>query len=502
MQRNRGIHQLSTYFDSHRLAAFLLLAVVYFVLCLLLFPFDSPLGKVAATDNGIYMVIGRGWVHGALPYRDLFDQKGPFTFLVNSLGFRITDSRLGPFLVCSVIVFISLAMEWHFLQKRNRQTAITACLLTAFGVWLFAFCLNIPEVHVLPCTVYPVYAVYRWLTDQDGNVQVKLRPLSVFLIGICFGIALMTKATNGMVILGVCLFLAIAYCRQHWFADLFKSILLFLAGTGVVFGVFSAYFAWHGAFDDFIYGTFLFNFLYTNRRMDGFGIFGANAQYAVLFVVVLGYLIHFWRKEGKNSYTAFFACTTITAIIGQSLGNVVAHYVACNVPLYALMIALAIERWKAAGGSKKTCAAVVLLFAFSFGYDFALDGWRVLTYAKWSESIYQASEESKEFIYENNLEDSVLAYNTEADVYLIGDLVPAWKHFTLQDFHAIFDPSITEQFKEVLHQRTIRCIILPSGHLDDPETDALLQSNYSLAHVSTGENYRGDLRTQYIFVLK
>ena len=143
-----------------------------------------------------------------------------------------------------------------------------------------------------------------------------------------------------------------------------------------------------------------------------------------------------------------------------------------------------------------------MLFLVCFGYDFALDGWRVLTYAKWGECIAQASEQSKEFIYENNLEDSVLAYNTEADIYLIAEIVPAWKHFTLQDFHAIFEPAIVQQFKEVLQQRTIRCLILPSNHLSDPQADALLEENYQLAHVSTGENYRGDLRTQYIFVLK
>ena len=502
MQRTRVIKHLNSFFGSHHFLAALILVTAYLVLCLLLFPFDSPLGKVAATDNGIYMVIGRGWVHGALPYRDLFDQKGPFTFIVNALGFLISDSRLGPFLVCSMIVFASLALEWHFLHEKNPQTAVVTCILSAFGIWLFGFCLNIPEVHVLPFTVYPVFAVYRWLADQDGDVQVKLKSFNVFLIGICFGMALMTKATNGLVILGVCLFLAIVYCKKRWFPELWKSIGLFLLGTGVVFGIFSAYFALHGAFDDFIYGTFLFNFLYTSKRMDGFGIFGANAQYAIPFLLALGYLIFFWRKEGKKNYISFFVCSTLAAVIGQSLGNVVAHYVTCNVPLYALLSALAIEQWRKNGRSKKPAAAAAMLFLVCFGYDFALDGWRVLTYAKWGECIAQASEQSKEFIYENNLEDSVLAYNTEADIYLIAEIVPAWKHFTLQDFHAIFEPAIVQQFKEVLQQRTIKCLILPSNHLSDPQADALLEENYQLEHVSTGENYRGDLRTQYIFVLK
>ena len=38
------------------------------------------------TDSNLYFTIGRGMTRGLMPYRDLFDHKGPLIFLLYALG--------------------------------------------------------------------------------------------------------------------------------------------------------------------------------------------------------------------------------------------------------------------------------------------------------------------------------------------------------------------------------------------------------------------------------
>jgi len=43
---------------------------------------SSPLFQLnEGTDASAYYTMGMGWAHGAVPYRDLWDHKGPLLYL-------------------------------------------------------------------------------------------------------------------------------------------------------------------------------------------------------------------------------------------------------------------------------------------------------------------------------------------------------------------------------------------------------------------------------------
>lgn len=43
-------------------------------------------------DPIIYGIVGNGWMEGLMPYRDLFDQKGPLIFLIYGISFLLFKS--------------------------------------------------------------------------------------------------------------------------------------------------------------------------------------------------------------------------------------------------------------------------------------------------------------------------------------------------------------------------------------------------------------------------
>ena len=76
-----------------------LLALLCACLALLVATSSSPLYATNFwTDTNIYFTIGRGMTRGLMPYRDLFDHKGPLLFILYALGAAISDtSFIGVF---------------------------------------------------------------------------------------------------------------------------------------------------------------------------------------------------------------------------------------------------------------------------------------------------------------------------------------------------------------------------------------------------------------------
>ena len=69
-------------------------------------------------DQNCFMTIGKGILKGQVPYRDLFDQKGPVIFFMHALASRIsTTSFIGVYF-----------LQYVFLIVFMIYTRKTACL--------------------------------------------------------------------------------------------------------------------------------------------------------------------------------------------------------------------------------------------------------------------------------------------------------------------------------------------------------------------------------------
>ena len=95
--------------------------IIFTILVLLLFvcPF-SPIHRYCfETDEIAYRVVSKGLLKGKIPYRDLFDHKGPLLYFVYALGMLITGgSDIG---IC--IVFMSVS-PWRLIDRRKLYTIL------------------------------------------------------------------------------------------------------------------------------------------------------------------------------------------------------------------------------------------------------------------------------------------------------------------------------------------------------------------------------------------
>ena len=75
----------------------------------------------------------------------------------------------------------------------------------------------------------------------------------------------MTRVTNSVLTGAGVLVISIILLLQKQYLNLFWNALGFLLGFAAVFAPFALYFTWKNCFQEFIYGTFIYNFEYAHK---------------------------------------------------------------------------------------------------------------------------------------------------------------------------------------------------------------------------------------------
>ena len=68
-------------------------------------------------DSIIFQIIGKYWAQDSIPYKDLWDMKGPFIFFINAIGYTLTDSRTGIYIIQIILMWLTLLCAYHICSK-------------------------------------------------------------------------------------------------------------------------------------------------------------------------------------------------------------------------------------------------------------------------------------------------------------------------------------------------------------------------------------------------
>jgi hypothetical protein len=226
-------------------AAVITIGVVYF---------SQPRLSTPGIDSSVFQVIGNGWVHGQVPYRDLWDHKGPLIYCVNALGNVLGGTQgWGVWVVTSVIFLMGQALLFRFVKRWAGALAAAGSLL--------AFTLTAPAVMTGLNMVESVNLLF--LAGGLLCLQRALEEYSwvnLFLAGLCGAGSFLLRPNLVSVLLAGGLLWWLLYRRQAhqlwvgwgWMAAGFASGLL----------PFAAYFAAQHALSDLWDQMFLYNFVY------------------------------------------------------------------------------------------------------------------------------------------------------------------------------------------------------------------------------------------------
>ncbi len=258
------------------IAFFLLTAFFLMMICTrssFLYPYNNW------DDSNSYFTMGKSWFHGYVPYRDLFDQKGPWLYFVYGLCSLLTPQSFGGvFLMETVICAIDLYLMYRAGRTLLPAAPALACSAVS-GALLFTsrsfYWGGCAEELLLPALLLPLVQLMEH--DRSAPDRPVTRRM-LFTAGICCGFAAATK----FILLGfyfAYMLLVFALILRQSGEDTLRGRLvscirasvLFLCGVLLPFRSWLIWFGMHGALDDWYR-----DYIYTNVFL--YSSFGANAK--------------------------------------------------------------------------------------------------------------------------------------------------------------------------------------------------------------------------------
>ena len=302
------------------------LAILCLLSAIILFinsPF-SPLRDINYLDydSTIFYIIGKGIKYNYIPYINLIDHKGVYIFMLNYLGVLICESHnLGMFIVQFLVICLSIISIFNlslFITKDSILSFLsTLTMIILQNSYYFSQGGLKCETFLMPFMFFTIYLFLKDVTNEPKQVAFSK---SMFLIGVCAGIVMMTKAN-----MLLCFIPIIIYYLKNLFVDknIKKIFILFVSGLlGVSVGVAPAiiYCLINNNLYEMINYSFGMNFTYLNDLQYYFHSYLDAIVNIILFFsfVILASIfsiIAFYRLLMKKNLLFFYIPFVILSLI-------------------------------------------------------------------------------------------------------------------------------------------------------------------------------------------
>lgn len=126
-------------------------------------------------DTAQFLTIGKAWCLGKIPYKEMFDHKGPFIFFVDMVGFALTrgKSTIGVFTLQVVFMLFSLIAFYKIgrLFLDSASFGIMTCLMALICTKLNYVEGNTVEEYCVPFIAWSLYGITKWFKGEDRRLK-------------------------------------------------------------------------------------------------------------------------------------------------------------------------------------------------------------------------------------------------------------------------------------------------------------------------------------------
>lgn len=243
-----------------------LLFLVSFVFVTLFSRATSFLYVFEGADPAIFKQMGLALLKGKTLYVDYFDNKGCILYFIQALGLWLGgDFFILLLQALSLTVTLVIWDKMFILYQENGKKRIVYLGLTLVLLLGFYDGGDMTEEWCLPFASYPLLVYFRSLKENK-----EIRPIEMFVTGVCFGIIAFIRINNAAPFLGFIAYLFIIWLLRTDFKSLFKNLILFLLGTIVIVFGCTLYFylkaGWIGI-NEMYYAIFFSNLEYIQNTI-------------------------------------------------------------------------------------------------------------------------------------------------------------------------------------------------------------------------------------------
>lgn len=221
-------------------------------------------------DVNIYFSMGKGIANGLIPYKDIFDHKGPLIFFIYSLSYLISSTDFfGVYIMESIALFVNLLFAYKIarLYLNNLFSFITAA---CYAVILFTKSHNGGSAEEFISVFVTISFYYFILYFTNPNQQESKNRIQMFIHGAMFGLAFLSKLTVCVFWVPLMLGIGMVLLQKKKYTEIFTYALLFIGGFAATLLPFIIYFALNNSLSEAYFGYIEFNSLYAQFKPDVF----------------------------------------------------------------------------------------------------------------------------------------------------------------------------------------------------------------------------------------
>lgn len=417
-------------------------------------------------DAGIFLTIGKYWTEGLVPYINLWDCKGPFQFLINYLGFILTGTRTGVYMMEIMANSFSLYISYFIFRTELSSTRsalyVLLVLLSGAAIWSDG---SFVEEYCLPFLMLSFYLAYLWVKKSRDHRDCHHPPLYAFVYGVTFGICLFSRLTNALGLSGLILFVTITLIVQKKYKDLSLNIIFFLIGFCVISLPFIVYFYYKNALSEMWYGTLLYGIEYANNSHSELPLLVYLQLFIrsfyncfLLFTLSIIALI----LKIRRSEHILWGLSTGLLLLWYINSNCFPHYGYLSLPflcIFLLDLHLISEETIMSGRIIKRFVPYFFIFivvaACAHGYVCLINGNKSYPkLAMYKELLSKIPSKDMEYF---------VAYNSNLDIYYYLNIKPCYRFFVLQEFQPAFGKSYSIQLQKEYSSLKAKWILIDTS---------------------------------------
>lgn len=234
-------------------------------------------------DANIYFTMGKGILQGQIPYRDLYDHKGPLIYIAYSLAALISKKNfLGVWFLEIAAAYFFLLYSYKILRLFCDEKVIVMMPVYAAVVYAADHMRHggSAEELCLPLLSYGLYILLEYLLNGK-----KFKSKKLLMLGITSGCVLWTKYTMLGFYVGWIVIPAIMMLTKKQYKEFAKTLGYIAAGVMIITFPIILYFGLQSALDD-LFKVYFYNniFLYTGEKVS-FGRLLLRTFWNILYVV-------------------------------------------------------------------------------------------------------------------------------------------------------------------------------------------------------------------------
>lgn len=260
-------------------------------------------------DVNIYFSVGKGIANGLIPYKDLFDHKGPFIFFIYSLAYLLSNTTFtGVYILECIALSINLFFAFKITKLYlNRNFSLIVAFIYAVFLFNKSYYGGSAEEFISVFITISLY--YFILFFKEENPSKRNR--QIMIQGVVFTLTFLSKLSICSFWIPILTAIFIQLLIKKQYKLIITHILYFSIGAIITLLPFIIYFAYNNALQDAYWGYIQFNSLYaefkpdmeTVRKIGGHFFKLLKYDYITFPVTLLGvFALSFTKKYINNTY--------------------------------------------------------------------------------------------------------------------------------------------------------------------------------------------------------